>query len=106
YDAQQDSWTKLEPMPSKRGGLAAAATGADQNIYVFGGESPTGTFSNNEAYHLGNGKWLSATPMPDARHGLAAVEVGVKIYVIGGGPQPGLTVSNLNQIYPTPSPGW
>jgi N-acetylneuraminic acid mutarotase len=91
-------------MPSKRGGLTAASSDLDGNIYVFGGESPTGTFKNNESYRPVTDKWFSATPMPDARHGLAAVTVDNKIYVIGGGPQPGLTVSGLNQIYPTYSP--
>ncbi|HEU4605587.1 MAG TPA: kelch repeat-containing protein [Nitrososphaera sp.] len=101
YDALQDNWTKLAPMPSKRGGLAAASSDADGNIYVFGGESPAGTFSNNESYHPVTDRWVSATPMPDARHGLAAVTVDNEIYVIGGGPRPGLTVSGSNQIYPT-----
>ncbi len=101
YDDQNDNWTKLSPMPSKRGGLAAAPSYADDHIYVFGGESPTGTFNNNERYNPLNDSWSSATPMPDPRHGLAAVTVGSKIYVIGGGPQPGLTVSGSNQVYPT-----
>jgi N-acetylneuraminic acid mutarotase len=100
YDALPDNWTELAPMPSKRGGLAAASSDADGSIYVFGGESPAGTFNNNESYRPATDKWFSATPMPDARHGLAAVTVDNEIYVIGGGPQPGLTVSGSNQIYP------
>lgn len=103
YDPQHDNWTKLLPMPSKRGGLAAAS-GPDFKIHVFGGESPAGTFSNNEAYRpYPVREWSSTTPMPEARHGLAAVTVDSKIYVIGGGPQPGLTVSGSNQIFPLSS---
>ena len=38
-------------------------------------------------------------PLPTARHGLAVVSVNDKIYVIGGGPQPRLSVSNVNEIF-------
>ena len=37
--------------------------------------------------------------MPTSRHGLAAISIGNKIFVIGGGPEPGLSVSNVNEIY-------
>jgi hypothetical protein len=37
--------------------------------------------------------------MPTARHGLAAVAIGDKIYLIGGGPEPGLSVINVNEIF-------
>jgi hypothetical protein len=38
-------------------------------------------------------------PMPTARHGLAAVAVDDKVYVIGGGPEPGGSQTNLNEIF-------
>ena len=76
YDPTTDKWTMLEPMPSKRGGLASAAVNG--SIYVFGGEQPIGTFSNNEKYDTANNKWTIETPMPTARHGLAAASVGDK----------------------------
>jgi hypothetical protein len=37
--------------------------------------------------------------MPTAHHGLAAVDIGNKIYVVGGGPEPGLSVINVNEIF-------
>jgi hypothetical protein len=37
--------------------------------------------------------------MPTARHGLVAVSIDDKIYVIGGGPEPGGSGSNLNEIF-------
>ena len=37
--------------------------------------------------------------MPTPRHGLAAVSVDNRIFVIGGGPEPGLSVSDVNEIY-------
>src|ERR687892_292092 len=113
YDPELDTWiTNLEAMPSKRSGIAAAAAAdaaaatADNassinasNIYVFGGEEPFRTFNNNEKYDATTNKWTSEPPMPTARHGLVAVYMeDDKIYVIGGGPQPGLSVSGANEI--------
>jgi N-acetylneuraminic acid mutarotase len=111
YDPEQNIWiTNLEPMPSQRSGIAAAAAPAADsanassinsiNIYVFGGEEPSKTFNNNERYDVTTNSWTSEPPMPTARHGLAAVYVEEdKIYVIGGGPQPGLSVSGANEIF-------
>ena len=108
YDPEQDTWiTNLEPMPSERSGIAAAAISASassplngSSIYVFGGEETSKTFNNNEKYDPKTNKWMSEPPMPTARHGLAAVFVGEnKIFVIGGGPQPGLSVSGANEIF-------
>jgi hypothetical protein len=45
----QDRWTELLPMPSKRGRLTFATV--NKTIYVFGGEEPSGTFNNNENYN-------------------------------------------------------
>jgi N-acetylneuraminic acid mutarotase len=115
YDPEQDIWiTNLEAMPSERSGIAAAAAATaaaatattnasllnTSNIYVFGGEEPSKTFNNNEKYDARNNEWTSEPPMPTARHGLAAVYIeDDKIYVIGGGPQPGLSVSGANEIF-------
>jgi len=37
--------------------------------------------------------------MPNARHGLGSATVNDRIYVIGGGVVPGLSVSGLNESY-------
>ncbi len=37
--------------------------------------------------------------MPTARHGLAAVLFDNKIYVIGGGQQPGGSGGSLNEVF-------
>jgi hypothetical protein len=106
YDPGQDIWiTNLEAMPSQRSGIAAAAVigssvNSSSNIYVFGGEEPSRTFNNNERYDSKTNKWTSEPPMPTARHGLAAAYTeDDKIYVIGGGPRPGLSVSSANEIF-------
>ena len=104
YDPEQDKWiTGLEAMPSNRSGIAAAAAASSlnsSNIYVFGGEEPSKTFNNNEKYDAMTNKWTSEPPMPTARHGLVAVTIeDDRIYVIGGGPQPGLSVTGANEIF-------
>jgi len=112
YDPEQNKWiTNLTTMPSKRSGIAAAAAtttttfspvnGSGSNIYVFGGEEPSKTFNNNEKYNVMTNQWTSEPPMPTACHGLAAVYVDEdnKIYVIGGGPQPGLSLTGANEIF-------
>jgi N-acetylneuraminic acid mutarotase len=97
YDTQADRWTALEPMPSKRSGIAAAPV--NNSFFVFGGEDLSRTYDNNEKYDTNDGKWTSEEPMPTARHGLAAVSIFDKIYVIGGGPEAGLSISDINEIF-------
>jgi N-acetylneuraminic acid mutarotase len=101
YEPAKDEWTSLAPMPSKRGGLAAAASTTNGWIYVFGGEEPAGTFRLVERYSPDGDSWEAVLDMPNARHGLAAVAVGNEIHVIGGGPRPGLSVGDFNQILHT-----
>ena len=40
--------------------------------------------------------------MPIARHGLGAASIDNTIYVLGGGPQPGLSVSDTNEVFHIP----
>jgi N-acetylneuraminic acid mutarotase len=98
YNPKMDKWMTLESMPSNRSGISAASI--NNNIYVFGGEDLTKTYNNNEKYNVKNNKWESQEPLPTARHGLSAVSVNDnKIYVIGGGPKPGLSVTSVNEIF-------
>jgi len=97
YDTETEKWTAVEPMPSKRSGTAAAAI--NNSFFVFGGEDIIKTHANNEEYDTQNGKWISQEPMPTSRHGLAASSVDDRIFVIGGAPKPGLSVSQVNEIY-------
>jgi N-acetylneuraminic acid mutarotase len=99
YDPEKNTWTSLASTPSKRSGIAAAANFDMNSIFVFGGEEPSKTFNNNERYDIKTNRWFVAIPMPTARHGLGAASVDDRIYVLGGGPQPGLSVSNANEIF-------
>jgi hypothetical protein len=49
------------------------------------------------AYRPGSAAWTRLPDLPTPRHGLAVVGLGSVLHVIGGGPQPGLTVSDANQ---------
>lgn len=83
-DPGTNSWTRLPPMPSPRGGLTAAAVGG--RIHVAGGEELTGgqTYDAHEAFDPVSGTWESLPPLPTARHGLASAAMDGIWYVIGG----------------------
>ncbi|MCH7915782.1 MAG: galactose oxidase, partial [Deltaproteobacteria bacterium] len=84
-------------MPTARSGIAAAALGG--RIFVFGGESVSGTFNQTESYDPATDRWETLTPMPTPRHGLGAAVLGGNIYVISGGPRPGGSFSSLNEVF-------
>lgn len=101
YDPKANDWVTLEPMPTKRSGISAASL--NNSIFIFGGEDAGGvdprTYNNNEEFSPITGKWVSKQSLPTARHGLSAIAVENKIYVIGGGPQAGLSVSGANEVF-------
>lgn len=99
YDPATDTWSEIAPLPTGRSGIGAAVSNG--RIVVFGGEvagSNGHTFDNAEAYDPTSSTWTKLAPMPTARHGLGVAAVGDDIYVVSGGPHPGLTVSNVNEV--------
>jgi hypothetical protein len=100
YDVATDTWTAGAPIPTARSGIAAAPAPANGRIFVFGGElgRPT-TYAENEAYDPLSNSWSARAPMPTPRHGLAAAAVGNRIFVISGGPKPGGSFSNVNEVF-------
>ena len=77
------SWeTGRAPLPTARGGFAAAAVG--QEIVVIGGEGGGSTFSTVEAYNTVTNSWRTLPPMPTARHGIQGVVCAGSIYVAAG----------------------
>lgn len=107
-DPVMGRWETLSPLPTPRGGIAAAVAGG--RIHVFGGEgnsaSPAGVFAENEAYDLAADRWSSRCPMPRALHGIGAAEVDGVIYIPGGGPVQGFGVTDLHQAYTPPAAGF
>jgi N-acetylneuraminic acid mutarotase len=101
YDPAADRWTRVSDLPTARSGITAAVN--DGRIYVFGGEGPEGTFRENEVYDSVRDNWQSMAPMPTARHGLGSAMMQRHIYVISGGPTPGGSFSDLNEVFTVPS---
>ena len=100
YAPEDDVWTTLTAMPTSRGGLTSAVL--DGRIHVLGGEdlAPGGdTFGEHEVYQPGSDAWRLAPELPKPRHGLAAQVVGGRLYVIGGGVAPGLSISNIVEVF-------
>ena len=95
FDTTAKRWTRGPDMPTPRGGIAAAAM--DDRLFVVGGEEPSGTFDETEIYDPRSRAWRAGPRMPTARHGLgaAAPSAGRGIAVVGGGPEPGLSVSDV-----------
>ena len=95
FDPAAGRWTAVAPMPTARGGLAATAT-AGGKVVAVGGEAAA-TFPEAEALDTGSGRWRSLPPLPTPRHGLGVVAVGEVVYVLAGGPRPGLHTSAANE---------
>ena len=95
FDPAAGMWETLPEMPTPRGGLAAAGT--ENGFVVAPGGEADATFEEAEAFDTGSGRWVSLPPVPTARHGLGVVAVGDVVYVIGGGTEPGLSVSGANE---------
>jgi N-acetylneuraminic acid mutarotase len=91
----------LADLPTARSGITASALGG--KLYVFGGEGPNGTFPQTEAYDPVREGWQTLAPMPTARHGLGSAVWQGRIHVIDGGPTPGGSFSDLNEVF-TPPP--
>ncbi len=97
YDPSAGRWREVKPMPTPRSGIAAAVLKG--MIVVLGGESGTGTFREAEAYWPKADLWVSLPSMPTARHGLAAAAVGGRLYALLGGPRPGGSYSQVNEVF-------
>ena len=79
-------WCELAPIPTARGGIAAAVLNG--RIVVVGGEGnaadPNGVFSQVEAFDPATNRWSILTPLPVGRHGTGAAAVGDVLYLPGG----------------------
>jgi hypothetical protein len=95
FDPDSGRWTSVAELPTPRGGLAATATAGGQVVAV-GGEAAA-TFPQAEAFDPASGRWRSLPPLPTPRHGLGVVAVGDIVYVLAGGPRPGLHTSTANE---------
>lgn len=85
YDPDLDMWTTGPSLLTPRN-QAAAATGPNGRIFVFGGDNGSGSviYDSVEMYDPATGSWVSRTPMPEPQRRLGA-ELGCDglIYVMG-----------------------
>lgn len=86
---------RTEDLPTARGGIAAFSAGALGDC-VVGGEGPNGTFGAVECIGINAVSTLPGLTVP--RHGLGAAILDGRAYTLLGGPQPGLTVSDVVEV--------
>lgn len=79
-----------------RGGFGGATLGGVP--CVAGGELAGGTVAQVEC--LVDEAWQVVGALDEPRHGLAVVALGDDLHVIGGGPEPGLSVSDAHEVLP------
>jgi hypothetical protein len=84
-----------DDLPTPRGGIAAFNAG-ELGDCVVGGEGPNGTFGAVECVGAFETTTLPGLTVP--RHGLGAVVMEGRAYVLLGGRQPGLTVSDVVEV--------
>lgn len=100
YDPITDRWVSMTGLATPRSGIAAGVI--RDIIYVVGGENPSTTYSTNEAYSPEANRWQVMAPMPSARHGLGVSVVNGRLYVLSGGPTPGASYTNVNEMFIPP----
>lgn len=89
-------WTDEPKLNHTRGGIGAASPAG--RPCVAGGEEPLGkTIAEIECFE--DGRWVVVARLEVPRHGLAVVANGNRLHVIGGGPKPGLFVSDTHEAF-------
>jgi N-acetylneuraminic acid mutarotase len=48
-------------------------------------------------YRVATRRWTQLDDLPTPRHGVGVAALGGRVFVIGGGTEPGLTVSTANE---------
>jgi N-acetylneuraminic acid mutarotase len=90
------AWRDLPGIPHPRGGTGAAGVGT--TLVSVGGEEASGAIASAYAYDTRAQEWRRLPDLPTPRHGLGVAALGGRVYVIAGGPQPGLHVSDANEV--------
>jgi len=98
YSPSTGRWETLPPVPGTRGGTGAAATG--RYVVSAGGEAEPGTVKEVYALDLDTNRWRRLPDLPTPRHGLGVAYAKGRVYIVAGGPTPGLSVSPANEFLP------
>ena len=96
YLPKRQRWVSLPRVPETRGGTDSASVGP--LLVSAGSESPAGTSAAVYAFDVRTRRWRRLPDLPTPRHGLGVLGFGGRVYVIGGGPTPGLSVSGANEF--------
>ena len=118
YDPENDSWAKLEPIPTSVSEYASVVL--DNKIHIIGGrEKGNGPrpppITSVQIYDPKTNKWTEGTPLEDPVAGAAAIATtGLmapkRIYVIGGDAMLAgnhlVSYSDHNQIYNPQTESW
>ena len=99
YDPATDSWTRLPPLPTARGGLTASVLGGA--IHVVGGESIDSprVFARHEVFDLATLTWAIGPPLSRGRHGVGSGAIDGLLYVAAGGSNPDLSISDKLDVF-------
>jgi large repetitive protein len=99
FDLTTRAWsTGLAPLPTARGGFAAAVLGED--ILIIGGEGGGKAFAEVEAYNTTTNTWRALRPMPTPRHGIQAAVCNGGVYIAAGGKiQGGGGATNVHEVF-------
>jgi Galactose oxidase, central domain len=98
YSPSTGRWATLPSVPGPRGGTGATSTGRD--VVSAGGEANEGTIKEVYALDLDTNRWRRLPDLRTPRHGLGVVFANGRVYVVAGGPTPGLSASPANEFLP------
>lgn len=82
YHPPSHTWSSAAPLPSPRGGEAAAVL--DGKIHVLGGGNERSTLADHDVYDPATDTWTSAAPLPRSEGSPAAAVYRGVLYAIGG----------------------
>lgn len=94
------AWGEAPSLQHSRGGIGADTV--DGMPCVTGGEEPAGTIATVECL-TGDG-WEVVAQLEVARHGLVVAALDSELHVVGGGREPGLSVSAVHEVVPITLP--
>jgi N-acetylneuraminic acid mutarotase len=88
-------WERIASLPEPRGATAAAP--AYGSVVSACAEGPGTTSAAVYAYSPPTKRWRRLPDQPLPRHSCGVVGVGATVFIVGGGPTPGLTVTAANE---------
>jgi N-acetylneuraminic acid mutarotase len=98
FDFATGTWTSgLAPLPTARGGFAAAPLGDE--VLIIGGEGNGQTYKTVEAYNTVTNTWRELADMPTARHGIQAAVCNGGVYIAAGGLAEGYNPSDVHEVF-------